>query len=776
MAVLYLSVSIFCLLVLQTASASKLDDLKLLTSVDEFNPYVVSEIVTTTAVSCFVAAKDIEGSVLTLTCPAGCQAVSGSLLWGTGRYTIESHVCAAAILDGRIEAVKGGTVTIRKIGGLSSYVGSSLNDVTSQSHSQTNESFVFQDAADAQEKLYSVSCLAEADFTSEATYQAICPSGCDALSEQLWGTDVYAGNSYICAAAIHSGQITASQGGRVVIKKKPGLKSLNGTSQNGIASQSLDQYATAFTVHACPQQLSSVLEVGCSFRANQIMEEFFTVYCPPGCGEANSEVVGADPYSVDSHVCASAVHNGYLDGSLGGVVTVRKQAKLLSFTGSRKNGVTSKSRSVPSRSFVLGGSIRKKPSLLKVSCETTVDHILENTFAVQCPRGCLFHPTDGVVTGTTTYTTTSRLCIAAIHAGVITDENGGPVTVRKLGSRSSWLASLQNGIQSLTSISEQSDFTFGGYLDDVKTALTVSCDFSASNVISTEFSVVCPHGCATEQPVELFETALEGLFTATTSICSTDPNLAGKTIGIRRTSEGIKFVGTFDQYMDSDDGMVRWSSQGHFTTQLPLFREGNAIAVGCDVKVSEVNSAVFTAICPPGCNGSMVWGTGTYADNSFLCSAAVHDERIEQSQGGSVTVRKVAGLDSYVGSESSDVISMTRNSNWISSFIFQNILSHKASVFTITCEVTGNNIDSEYFSVVCPAGCQTSQDMIWGSTEYSEFSHICTAAIHSGKISNQGGPVNVKKSEPKRFYIGNFSNGIYSMSYKGSGEMSLEFE
>jgi len=53
------------------------------------------------SVSCYVAARDIEGDVLTLTCPSGCQTVTEKL-WGTGKYREDSYVCAAAIHDGRI--------------------------------------------------------------------------------------------------------------------------------------------------------------------------------------------------------------------------------------------------------------------------------------------------------------------------------------------------------------------------------------------------------------------------------------------------------------------------------------------------------------------------------------------------------------------------------------------------------------------------------------------------------------------------------------------------
>jgi hypothetical protein len=45
-----------------------------------------------------------------------------------------------------------------------------------------------------------------------------------------------------------------------------------------------------------------------------------------------------------------------------------------------------------------------------------------------------------------------------------------------------------------------------------------------------------------------------------------------------------------------------------------------------------------------------VWGSGSYTDDSSICTAAVHAGRIQPASGGVVTARIVAGLPRYVGS------------------------------------------------------------------------------------------------------------------------------
>jgi len=66
------------------------------------------------------------------------------------------------------------------------------------------------------------------------------------------------------------------------------------------------------------------------------------------------------------------------------------------------------------------------------------------TFEYDCPAEGRF----GDVWGTTIYTDDSSVCTAAVHAGVITERNGGTVTIIVRPGQSSYLGSLQNGVES----------------------------------------------------------------------------------------------------------------------------------------------------------------------------------------------------------------------------------------------------------------------------------------------------------------------------------------
>jgi hypothetical protein len=61
-----------------------------------------------------------------------------------------------------------------------------------------------------------------------------CPSGGRVGS--VYGTDIYAATSSICSAAVHAGLITARDGGKVMIRIRPGEDSYSATNRNGVRS------------------------------------------------------------------------------------------------------------------------------------------------------------------------------------------------------------------------------------------------------------------------------------------------------------------------------------------------------------------------------------------------------------------------------------------------------------------------------------------------------------------------------------------------------------
>jgi hypothetical protein len=71
--------------------------------------------------------------------------------------------------------------------------------------------------------------------------------------------------------------------------------------------------------------------------------------------------------------------------------------------------------------------------------------------------------------------------------------------------------------------------------------------------------------------------------------------------------------------------------------------------------------------CPPGGTFGSVWGSGTYTDDSSVCTAGVHAGVISQQSGGVVIVEISPGLGSYQGSTANGVTSQDWG-NWYGSF------------------------------------------------------------------------------------------------------------
>nr|XP_023663421.1 discoidin, CUB and LCCL domain-containing protein 1-like isoform X1 [Paramormyrops kingsleyae] len=106
------------------------------------------------------------------------------------------------------------------------------------------------------------------------------------------------------------------------------------------------------------------------------------------------------------------------------------------------------------RGFLLSYASDRQPDL--ISCMERGTHYSSDQFSAFCPAGC--KDVTGDVWGRSAqgYRDTSVLCKAAIHAGVVSDALGGPITVSRERSITLYESSFANGIFSKTgSLSEK---------------------------------------------------------------------------------------------------------------------------------------------------------------------------------------------------------------------------------------------------------------------------------------------------------------------------------
>ncbi|XP_048882218.1 discoidin, CUB and LCCL domain-containing protein 1 [Brienomyrus brachyistius] len=129
------------------------------------------------------------------------------------------------------------------------------------------------------------------------------------------------------------------------------------------------------------------------------------------------------------------------------------------------------------RGFLLSYATDRQPDL--ISCMERGTHYSSDQFSAFCPAGC--KDVTGDVWGRSAqgYRDTSVLCKAAIHAGVVSDALGGPITVSRERSITLYESSFANGIFSKT-----------GSLSEKKLVFQRDCDgplnvssFNASSVV-----------------------------------------------------------------------------------------------------------------------------------------------------------------------------------------------------------------------------------------------------------------------------------------------------
>ena len=179
------------------------------------------------------------------------------------------------------------------------------------------------------------------------------------------------------------------------------------------------------------------------------MGRTITLACSPG-GTAHS-VWGSDIYTADSSVCTAGVHSGLITFQQGGSVTIELRPGRAIYGTSERNGVTPSAYGAYGSSFVF--KTPNTESALREADEETP--VLWNTSAVMVGGDtgktwkfkCPANGKEATVWGTDVYTIDSSICNAAVHAGKLTMETGGSVTIELRPGESSYKGSMRNGIK-----------------------------------------------------------------------------------------------------------------------------------------------------------------------------------------------------------------------------------------------------------------------------------------------------------------------------------------
>ena len=166
-----------------------------------------------------------------------------------------------------------------------------------------------------------------------------------------------------------------------------------------------------------------------------------TFVCPSTLAKTR-EIWGTDVYLDESPICAAALHAGVLTPGTSSQVTIKMGAGAESFQGTTRNGVTS----LPYGPWSSTYTFIKNSEAGEINWYTSFARVPDDFHApitVVCPpKG----NADSGAWGTDVYTAGSSICLSAVHAGVITLEAGGRVTVTLLPKQETFVGSLRNGV------------------------------------------------------------------------------------------------------------------------------------------------------------------------------------------------------------------------------------------------------------------------------------------------------------------------------------------
>jgi serine/threonine protein kinase len=181
-----------------------------------------------------------------------------------------------------------------------------------------------------------------------------------ALSDYVWGSDVYTTDSWLASAAVHAGALEPGVQGVVEVTILPGQQSYAGSTRNGVTSGSWNTYTGSYRVTSLTREGPAAVRPAPAAPIHSGTSRPYSRYAPgellgyrgQGGKVIYLDVTGSDlavggtiwgtgVYTDDSPVGVVAVHAGILRPGQRGRVKITILEGRNSYEGSLRNGVTS---------------------------------------------------------------------------------------------------------------------------------------------------------------------------------------------------------------------------------------------------------------------------------------------------------------------------------------------------------------------------------------------------------------------------------------------------
>ena len=172
--------------------------------------------------------------------------------------------------------------------------------------------------------------------------------------------------------------------------------------------------------------------------------------CPKGGVLTAGGATGTGPYTTDSYACVAAVHAGVITAAEGGTITMVYRGPQWAFGTSEQHGVRTRAYVYYPDSFVFRdatGALLPAPDPRGIPLTWDITTITPEAPGNRLTFFCPPNGTPGRLLGTDVYSRYSSPCTAAVHAGLMTLEQGGSVTIESRPSHE-FKGSERNGVTS----------------------------------------------------------------------------------------------------------------------------------------------------------------------------------------------------------------------------------------------------------------------------------------------------------------------------------------
>lgn len=261
-------------------------------------------------------------------CNAGMDAGS---VWGSGPYTGDSAVCAAAAHAGALEAGVG-VVVLLPMGPQDGFAASERNGVSTSKWGGYGSSYaVFAAQLEIAGLPGDVDRCPATMPTGADSLTCACDS--DVVSRSVWGTGTYTADSDICSAATHAGAL--ANGPVIVVTATDGQDSYTGSEANGVTTRDWRAYGRSVIVASLMDTGTVTALESCSRLPSGV--DRYSCSCGADDGTRGS-IYGSGPYTADSDICTAARHDGALTREAANV-TVLRIGGLDTYGASERNGI-----------------------------------------------------------------------------------------------------------------------------------------------------------------------------------------------------------------------------------------------------------------------------------------------------------------------------------------------------------------------------------------------------------------------------------------------------